>query len=85
MFLLSLQVFRKILIIFGLIAVPLSLLALWFGADATFKEKMMLSLVFGDWMYGITRNIMFLRFFNGFLENGVKEKCQSIYHNWMKS
>ncbi|EEK97343.1 hypothetical protein bcere0013_55130 [Bacillus cereus BDRD-ST26] len=48
MFLLSLQVFRKILIIFGLIAVPLSLLALWFGADATFKEKMMLSLVFGD-------------------------------------
>ncbi|MDA1810997.1 hypothetical protein H0911_19700 [Bacillus sp. HSTU-bmb18] len=45
---LSLQVFRKILIIFGLIAVPLSLLALWFGTDATFKEKMMLSLVFGD-------------------------------------
>ncbi|CUB35335.1 hypothetical protein [Bacillus cereus] len=44
---LSLQVFRKILIIFGVIAVPLSLLALWFGADATFKEKMMLSLVFG--------------------------------------
>lgn len=44
---LSLQVFRKILIIFGLIAVPFSLLALWFGADATFKEKMMLSLVFG--------------------------------------
>ncbi|MDA1755633.1 hypothetical protein AAHH72_05125 [Bacillus cereus] len=44
---LSLQVFRKTLIIFGVIAVPLSLLALWFGADATFKEKMMLSLVFG--------------------------------------
>ncbi|PGZ45775.1 hypothetical protein A6E27_23135 [Bacillus cereus] len=44
---LSLQVFRKILIIFGLIAVPFSLLALWFGADATFKEKIMLSLVFG--------------------------------------
>ncbi|AXO91803.1 MULTISPECIES: hypothetical protein [Bacillus] len=44
---LSLQVFRKTLIIFSVIAVPLSLLALWFGADATFKEKMMLSLVFG--------------------------------------
>ncbi|WP_242215628.1 hypothetical protein [Bacillus cereus group sp. BfR-BA-01383] len=44
---LSLQVFRKILIIFGLIAVSLSLLALWFGADATIIEKMMLSLIFG--------------------------------------
>ncbi|ENJ6135304.1 hypothetical protein [Bacillus cereus] len=44
---LSLQVFRKTLIIFSVIAVPLGLLALWFGADATFKEKMMLSLVFG--------------------------------------
>ncbi|EOQ34319.1 MULTISPECIES: hypothetical protein [Bacillus] len=44
---LSLQVFKKLLIIFGLIAVPSSLLALWFGADATFKEKMILSLIFG--------------------------------------
>lgn len=39
--------FKKLLIIFGLIAVPYSLLALWFGADATFKEKMILSLIFG--------------------------------------
>ncbi|KAA0764487.1 hypothetical protein [Bacillus sp. SH5-2] len=44
---LSLQVFKKLLIIFGLIAVPSSLLALWFGADATFKEKLILSLIFG--------------------------------------
>ncbi|MFS8354950.1 hypothetical protein ABHN12_27980 [Bacillus nitratireducens] len=44
---LSLQVFRKILIIFGLIAVSFSLLALWIGADATINEKMMLSLIFG--------------------------------------
>ncbi|PES18816.1 hypothetical protein CN268_20105 [Bacillus anthracis] len=44
---LSLQVFKKFLIIFGLIAVLSSLLALWFRADATFKEKMILSLIFG--------------------------------------
>ncbi|EJQ61388.1 hypothetical protein ACFVV6_18155 [Bacillus mycoides] len=43
----SLQVFKKILIIFVFIAVPSSLLAVWLGADATFKEKMILSLIFG--------------------------------------
>ncbi|EJS45052.1 MULTISPECIES: hypothetical protein [Bacillus] len=43
---LSLDVFRKILTIFCAIAVPASLLAIWFGADATLKEKMILSVVF---------------------------------------
>ncbi|WP_410984272.1 hypothetical protein [Bacillus cereus] len=42
----SLEVFKKILIIFCLIAVPSSLLAIWFEAEATFKEKIILSLVF---------------------------------------
>ncbi|MDR4982990.1 hypothetical protein CN491_13890 [Bacillus cereus] len=44
---LSLDVFKKILMIFCAIAVPSSLLAIWFGAEATFKEKIILSFVFG--------------------------------------
>ena len=31
-----------------------------------------------DWILGIIRNIMFLRFFNGFLGDGGKEKFQNI-------
>ncbi|QFQ24907.1 hypothetical protein [Bacillus thuringiensis] len=42
----SLDVFKKILLIFCAIAVPSSLLAIWFGADATFNEKIVLSVVF---------------------------------------
>ncbi len=43
---LSLNVFKKILMIFCAIAIPASLLAIWFGAEAKFNEKIILSIVF---------------------------------------
>ncbi|PGW30408.1 hypothetical protein COE04_29140 [Bacillus cereus] len=42
----SLDVFKKILMIFCAVAVPSSLLAIWFGADTTFNEKIILSVIF---------------------------------------
>ncbi|PLT30784.1 hypothetical protein [Peribacillus deserti] len=42
----SLDIFRKILVIFCAIAIPCSLLAIWFGVTGTAKEKGILTLVF---------------------------------------
>ncbi len=43
---LSIDVFRKILIIFCAVAIPISLVSIWLGVTATTKDKMILTLAF---------------------------------------